>query len=438
MGFESHRISPGSGGPFGSAADNAEILPDGTLRLNGKARTWDDLRVAAHELQSVGANPPTWKLFRDDGIATTDYAIAVNGGSDYGTIPDYSSLDVAGNFSIEAWVKIDNRHMIIADRPNYFRLEVYRNDLRFQIRTGATYTLATTGDAIVDGKWTHVCATLAWDGTETTVRMYVDGVELADGTTPRELSGASSESITVGRKSASSSRAGDIDELIAYNVTLTDSQIAARYENGTASHILPGTITEATEVIFKFDFSEGTGTTADNSCTLGAGHDMTLLSAIWTDGVVTGSIVGGVYLPAFSADAINDVHFALQFSHNTDLTADIHPHIHWSPAGAGGGNVYWELEYTYANVGDTFGATQTMGSAVEILSHDGDRQHCYTNFGVIPGGLMSGVSPMIICTVRRRIDKAEDTLAAPAFLLDIDFHIQIDSIGSMEEFTKWA
>ena len=151
----------------------------------------------------------------------------------------------------------------------------------------------------------------------------------------------------------------------------------------------------------------------------------------------------GVFLYWFDPTAEEEVYFVAQLPHSYKQGTDIEPHVHWvsaDTAPASGTDVCWGLEYTWANVNGTFGNTtiiygdeQSNGSG-ETITVD---KHYLTDLGTITG-TSKNISSMLVCRLFRDATGAggTDDYDDDAGLLEIDFHFQIDTIGSRTETAK--
>jgi hypothetical protein len=157
----------------------------------------------------------------------------------------------------------------------------------------------------------------------------------------------------------------------------------------------------------------------------------------------------GVYAYSFAYQAVagneEELFFSQQLPHGYKEGTDLKPHIHWSPAvsGAAGQFVKWGLEYTIANVDGTYGNTAIIksdASGASTATTSGDSTLTAGKGYVTAIGTISGtgveVSAMLICRVFRNSSHADDTLAQAAFGCEIDFHHQIDTLGSRQEYVK--
>jgi len=153
---------------------------------------------------------------------------------------------------------------------------------------------------------------------------------------------------------------------------------------------------------------------------------------------------GGVstYLWQFQKDAIAS--FTVQLPHGYKVGTDIKAHLHWTPGPRGaaesGNKVGWKIEYSWANIDANFG---TMASLDLSDTCDGtNHKHQMTPEVTIDGHTVSkSISSMLICNVKRTDTGTDDTWAGTAsgqlpMLLEIDFHYEIDTVGSSTSNTK--
>ena len=146
----------------------------------------------------------------------------------------------------------------------------------------------------------------------------------------------------------------------------------------------------------------------------------------------------GVFAYWFDAGSEEQVYFVAQMSHAWAGTP-IKPHVHWSPAANCTGTVSWGLEYTWVGITGTFPGTQLLYANATHRNEDNlfRYTHYLTSFPDITGSSM-GLSSMLVCRLFR--DAAgvglADSCPQDAGLHEIDFHFEIDTIGSDEEYTK--
>lgn len=148
---------------------------------------------------------------------------------------------------------------------------------------------------------------------------------------------------------------------------------------------------------------------------------------------------GGLKVLRFENGHHDEVHFEIQLPHNWKLGSKIYPHVHWTPVSATAGNVVWELEYSWANVGGAFGAPGNMASDATAAGGTAWMHHL-TRLKESGNEYIDGtgkeLSSMLVCRLHRNAGAGSDTLAADAAFLEFDIHYEIDSLGSAEELSK--
>ena len=154
----------------------------------------------------------------------------------------------------------------------------------------------------------------------------------------------------------------------------------------------------------------------------------------------------GVFVYWFDDDAEEELYFSLQLPHTFALNTALEPHVHWIPAanGSAGQVVSWGLEYTWADIGQTFGDTAIISGNAHYPADASlvAGRHYLTDLGTIAATTTAGtvVSSMLVCRVFRDATGAlkTDSYADDAGLLEIDFHIRKDTCrGSQLEAAKW-
>jgi hypothetical protein len=160
------------------------------------------------------------------------------------------------------------------------------------------------------------------------------------------------------------------------------------------------------------------------------------------------AFVPNIYTWAFEDSKTEEVYFYVQLPHNYKEGSDIYPHVHWSGTTAPGTKrVKWGLDYQWVNLNDNFsssagttiyGSGVVTGDATTTLTA---YQHTITpilgsgvNGGIVGTG--KKLSSMLLCHFYRLGSDAEDTYTGSAYLLSFDFHYEIDSFGSSQQYTK--
>jgi len=155
-----------------------------------------------------------------------------------------------------------------------------------------------------------------------------------------------------------------------------------------------------------------------------------------------GSGSQGVFTYYFDASTEEELYFAVQLPHAWAQGTNIHAHVHWFPSAAGtaGQVVSWGLEYTWANIGGDYGNT-TIEYGNAHFPNDSELaadRHYITEIADIDGTGKT-FSSMLLCRVFRDATGAgaTDDYASDAGLLEVDFHFEVDSFGSVDEYVKY-
>ena len=144
----------------------------------------------------------------------------------------------------------------------------------------------------------------------------------------------------------------------------------------------------------------------------------------------------GFQVLGFAAEAVNEeqVFFLAQIPHGYKYGTDLEFHVHWVPETADSAVVRWGLEYEWANINGVFtGETTTIYGNETINDNAG--KHILTDLGSITNSGHT-LSSMLMCRLFRNSSSETDTFDDFAYLLEADFHYQIDQIGSRQEYVK--
>lgn len=148
----------------------------------------------------------------------------------------------------------------------------------------------------------------------------------------------------------------------------------------------------------------------------------------------------GTYLTEWAKN--NIASFTIQLPHSYNQGEDIYAHAHWTPGDRGneesGNYVGWKIDYTWANINGNFG---DMGTLDLSDACDGtDHKHQMTPEVVISGS-GKNISSMLLCNIKRTDTGTDDTWSGTIsgqlpLLLEVDFHIPLDSTGSSQRTSK--
>jgi hypothetical protein len=139
--------------------------------------------------------------------------------------------------------------------------------------------------------------------------------------------------------------------------------------------------------------------------------------------------------------AVNDEgFFTVQMPHAWKVGTALYPHVHWTPGARGNEEaakvVGWNLDYSIASINGLFYASRTISLASACTGTD--HYHEISGGGSMPmDGI--GLSAMILGRLYRT--GTGDTWSSTSsgqlpLLLELDFHYEIDSLGSDDERAK--
>lgn len=141
----------------------------------------------------------------------------------------------------------------------------------------------------------------------------------------------------------------------------------------------------------------------------------------------------------FDAAGVEVVVLQAQLPHSWKLGTPLVPHVHWTKTSDAAGDVVWRLQYKWFGinaVGDAEWTTLTASTPVESTPDtDEADKHLITAFDEIPTAGKK-ISDMLILNLARLGDDVADTYNADAQLLEFDIHYVLDSLGSIEAYTK--
>lgn len=148
-----------------------------------------------------------------------------------------------------------------------------------------------------------------------------------------------------------------------------------------------------------------------------------------------GAASNGVYV--YSFDDGEEIFFSVQMPHGWKVGSTIYPHLHWSPSSDvdPADNVGIYLEYVWADIGEDFGNTTIIGQDVSTGVNN-DKNHLIHNFddaGISGAG--HTLSSILHCRFYRAA-AVGDNYADPIWAHEVDFHYEIDTVGSRQVTTK--
>ena len=164
-------------------------------------------------------------------------AMLFNGATGYVQVANSAAVQLAGDLTIELWVKssLATRQTLISKSYlQEFELTLETSGrLNLYQGTGATYQgVPSPVGVVVANTWQHVVVTR----TANTIRFYVNGVAKGSGTltlTPT----VGTSAVAIGRTTGGTQYVnGDLDEVALYPIALSAAQIAAHYALQTSTN----------------------------------------------------------------------------------------------------------------------------------------------------------------------------------------------------------
>lgn len=137
----------------------------------------------------------------------------------------------------------------------------------------------------------------------------------------------------------------------------------------------------------------------------------------------------GTYALGFDKTVNEQIFFSAQLPHQYKPGSTIKVHVHWSTGNSTKtGNVDWRLEYTWANYGEVFPDTS------DVLMRQAGTGVAYSHLittSVDIVGTGKKESSMMKCRLYR--DAVTDTFDDDALLLEVDFHYEVEKLGTPNE-----
>lgn len=160
---------------------------------------------------------------------------------------------------------------------------------------------------------------------------------------------------------------------------------------------------------------------------------------------MAGEFVGDNTMDIYVFDGFNtmeQVFFTIQMPHCWKQGSTIYPHVHFVPTSTNTGDtaervVRFSLEYTWANINDTFGSTAILNLDSDPFVPNTNRwKHLLAKNASGIDGTGKTLSSMLVCRLFRDPSNPVDTYPQDVAFLQFDIHYEIDSLGSELEYTK--
>lgn len=355
-----------------------------------------------------------------------------NGTNGYATVPSYTALNGL-NGTFEFWTRPNDisKAGTMLFRSSHINIRQSWGDL--YIRVGNTGWDLSINKVLTNGGKYHIVIACSDYGDGVNVTPYINGRKYdTRAVYGAHLPTSNSNILNIGRSTSSGFYNGDIDEILFYNVELTNDQVLERYNKGNGTQSLPTGINEPTQLTLRFS------DTVTNNATLGAGKDMTLSNVSLVNGIITSSGYGssGIWGMMFSGSEMNEIPFYAQLPHSWVEGDPIKFHLHYGFLDdLGDANAKFSIEYSMASYGEPFLDTTVISGTLPILAANLNK-HLIETIATLD---MTGntISTVINGRLFRDPSDVEDTYLGDVFVGFADFHIKNNTCGSVTEFTKW-
>ena len=244
-----------------------------SLVTNGLAKN-GELYLKAAGSTDAGAvvvyDSGVWRTFANEGGAFSNaYSVELDGSNDYINIPHDSSLTIAGDLSISAWVYRDSTETgytsIITKRGStgsnttyQFYLDRISDGGKLRFYNGSSANSPSGGTTVPTNQWAHVAITID-SGVSNGTKWYVNGTAESS-TNTFTINKSNTDDATIGRLGSASNyySKGKIDEVGLFSSVLSASDITDIYNSG-----VPADLTSYSPVGWwrMGDDDSGTGTT---------------------------------------------------------------------------------------------------------------------------------------------------------------------------------
>jgi hypothetical protein len=146
-----------------------------------------------------------------------------------------------------------------------------------------------------------------------------------------------------------------------------------------------------------------------------------------------------VWVYKFINTGARNVTFVAQLPHSWTEGTNIIPHVHFIPDTGGtiGQTITWTLDYVWMNIGDTIpGAVTVVSNTYTTVAGDAGK-HLILDIPNSSGisGTGKTISSCLICRLWRDTS-AVNTWATNVSFLEVDFHYQVNSLGSLTPTVK--
>jgi hypothetical protein len=406
-----------------------KIPKDKTVYLTGSDGAWNDFRVPVNSTTASGSNPPEFSLLKNSGGSYIGNAVSFDGIDDFDSIPANKLLNFQqSSFTVSFWMQyksaIQNDAKILY-KKNGWNIAFIHDKLRVYLDGQPVYY--STVD-LGDGARNLVIVSLTNNTNSCTLNIYINGkaagirtffFPFTDITAPVYIGKADS-------KGFGKNFYGTLDELNFWNKVLSKEERDSLWNKSKGINT---TIAKQNHILgYSFDDKNEKYITSNSVNNIPAYSSGTLASPEYTTGLISETTIShGVFAYFFEKDLNEELFFSAQLPHTWMAGTDIEPHVHYIRPTNDTGTVVWGLEYSWANRWDEFPETKTIYTIDK--STDTAFTHITSSFGLIDAKGKT-ISSMIMCRIFRDAENPLDTYNDDVGLLEIDFHIRNNTLGS--------
>lgn len=143
------------------------------------------------------------------------------------------------------------------------------------------------------------------------------------------------------------------------------------------------------------------------------------------------------YSRNFVHNQADEVQFSVQLPHAWKEGGELFPHVHFSPwiTNTGAGACQFIMEYYFANVGDVYPTPPLTYTMTKTWSGSQQWYHLIALNATPITTTLKTISSVMKCRLYRD-NTVSNNLAGKVALLYIDFHYEVDSFGSSQEYIK--
>ena len=405
------------------------VLDEDGIHLEGDATQFEDLQVSLANMDADNPNPPLWKISNAPnslsngltiGPANADTNMFINGYAQ-------SLINVANkpDWTLSMWIRIDDGDCSLFELKNGLRL--FLNNGRLRMEWGEESRITILNNTVI-GKWYNVTFININDMGDpgARIRCYVDTVKKVD----KFYANTYLDNIIGhGWSFGSSLSALGTTPLLYGNLGLAHLSLSSQIAStAKIAEIYNGGVPRTESSVFADGFNIPLLGNLDNL--VGVDPIMVNTNYSWSVISSTAFAIKGRY---FEQNMLQQLQFSTQVPHALRTGAGLPFHLHIKPEDAvvSGSEPIFKLAYVVVNVGEDEGDIITITS--DSFNYLADGKHGVIIFPEI-ATTNAGATIMPSAMIEAVLYRANDSHAGGVFLKQADFHIEMDSFGTNDEW----